>query len=81
MNIKGTGQRFCNLIDNRDLSFPKDTEIIKKLCDRRFGIGGDGLIYYRKCSRRRFLNRFQNGVFTIQDGNGLLCVEMVEDAL
>ena len=41
---QGAGNDFI-LVDNRDLAF-KDTDkqTVSKLCDRRFGIGADGMM-------------------------------------
>lgn len=51
---QGTGNDFI-LIDDRADVFPlKDVSLVARLCDRRFGIGADGINFNSKCCYIRF---------------------------
>ena len=63
----GTGNDFI-LIDNRKDDFPKTTTIIRHLCDRKFGIGSDGLILIEKHATLDYRMVFYN-----PDGSESLC--------
>ena len=42
--LEGTGNDFI-LINDQDASFPsQDLALVRRLCDRHFGVGSDGLI-------------------------------------
>ena len=65
----GTGNDFI-LIDNRSSFFHKnDTKMIERLCDRRFGIGADGLLLIENDNSSDFRMIYFNA-----DGNeGSMC--------
>ncbi len=78
----GTGNDFI-LIDNRDATIHLSQEEIKRLCDRHFGIGADGLMFLTAGTGHDFGMKYFNsdGKESTMCGNGGRCMTAFARAL
>lgn len=72
---QGAGNDFI-MIDNREKDFALSQKQIQQLCNRRFGIGADGLIMLTNCIGVDFQMNYYNadGLVGSMCGNGGRCV-------
>lgn len=73
----GAGNDFI-LIDNRQDVFNPHSGLVQKLCDRRFGIGADGLMLLENSQTADFSMRYFNsdGYESTMCGNGGRCITL-----
>ncbi len=73
--ISGSGNDFI-IMDNRDSSIELSPDKIHKICERKMGVGGDGLILLNKSSKYDFKMQYfnNNGFEADMCGNGGRCI-------
>lgn len=73
--MSGAGNDFV-VADNRDGHFRAEPSFIARLCDRRFGVGADGLLLVEPSKTADFFMRYYNadGSEAEMCGNGARCI-------
>src|SRR5258706_4887145 len=73
--MTGAGNDFV-VADNRQGGFPDDAASVARLCDRRFGVGADGLLLVEPSKTADFFMRYYNadGSEAEMCGNGARCI-------
>ncbi len=71
----GLGNDFI-LLEDLELQAPTGPEVVRRLCDRRTGIGGDGILYVRPDEEGDAFMKIMNsdGSEAEMCGNGIRCV-------
>ena len=74
---QGAGNDFI-IVQERDIAFPLSRKQISFLCDRRFGIGADGLMIIKNSDRYDFEMNYYNsdGLEGTMCGNGGRCIAL-----
>jgi len=74
VKYQGTGNDFI-LLDGKDILGKDKDEVARRVCDRKFGIGADGLLFAEKSEiadiKMNYYN--QDGTIATMCGNGLRC--------
>jgi diaminopimelate epimerase len=75
--MQGTGNDFIVIDDLEEVLRGKEAEVAQKLCDRRFGIGGDGILIVRKSNIADIQMVIINadGSYAAMCGNGIRCLQ------
>ncbi|PRR78773.1 Diaminopimelate epimerase [Clostridium liquoris] len=73
--MQGNGNDFIVIEDLNDVYLNREKELAIKLCDRHFGIGGDGLLLVRKSniSQVQMVIINADGSYASMCGNGIRC--------
>ena len=75
VKMSGAGNDFV-VADNRDGQFRANPSFIARICDRRFGVGADGLLLVEPSKTADFFMRYYNadGSEAEMCGNGARCI-------
>lgn len=75
LKVHGLGNDFL-IVDSTKYKVPETPEFAKRVCDRNFGVGADGVLYYKASERGDFQMRILNsdGSEAEMCGNGIRCM-------